>query len=115
MEVRQYFEEQIVDGGSDRCVDGGFVLVADRVCGAARHGQVSVRDHPLQPAEGGHPRGPVGVCGQIRWLLAMAQVDGQGSVTFPDQVRPIGCFSDTSCSSDCVATLTDGAGNLKRS
>ena len=35
----------------------------------------------------------------------MAQVDGQGSVTFPDQVRPTGCFSDTSCSSGCVATL----------
>ena len=28
----------------------------------------------------------------------MAQADGQGSVTFSDQVRPTGCFSDTSCS-----------------
>ena len=42
--------------------------------------------------------GPVGVCGQIRWLLAMAQADGQGSVTFPDQASPAGRFSDTSCS-----------------
>ena len=26
--------------------------------------------------------------GQIRWLLAMAQADGQGIVTFSDQSRP---------------------------
>ena len=32
---------------------------------------------------------PVGV----RWLLAMAQADGQGSVTFSDQVKPTSCFS----------------------
>ena len=51
-----------------------------------------------QPPAGGHRRGPVAVCGQIRWLLAMAQADGQGSVTFSDQVRPTGCFSDSSCS-----------------
>ena len=31
---------------------------------------------------------PVAVCGQIRWLLAMAQADGQGSVTFSDQAKP---------------------------
>ena len=66
--------------------------------GAARHGQVGVRDDPLQPTAGGHPRCPVAVCGQIRWLLAMAQADGQGSVTFSDQTKPTGRFSDTSCS-----------------
>ena len=89
----QYFEEQILDGGSDRCRTGGCVLVADRARGAARHGQVGVRDHPLQPPEGGHLRGPVAVCGQIRWVLAMAQADGQGNVTFSDQVRPTERFS----------------------
>ena len=99
VEDRQYFEEQILDGGSDRCLAGGSVLVADRAHGAARHGQVGLRDDPLQPPAGGHRRGPVAVCRQIRWLLAMAQADGQGSVTFSDQVRPTERFSDTSCSS----------------
>ncbi len=42
VEDRQYFEEQIVDGGSNRCRAGGCVLVADRAGGAARHGQVVV-------------------------------------------------------------------------
>ena len=41
-EVRQYFEEQIPDGGSDRCLADGCVLVAHRTGGAAQHGQVGV-------------------------------------------------------------------------
>ena len=41
----------------------------------------------------------------------MAQVDGQGSVTFPDQVRPTGCFSDTSCSSGFWCRQPTGIGD----
>ena len=93
LEDQKYFEEQIVDGGSNRCLAGRSVLVADRAGGAAWHGQVGLRDDPLQPAASGHPRGPAGVCGQIRWLLAMAEADGQESVTFSDQVRPTSCSS----------------------
>ena len=47
-------------------------------------------------------------CGPIRWLLAMAQADGQGSVTFSDQDRSTEHFSDTSCSSQIKDTQERG-------